>query len=246
MAGEAILIVGSAVASVCGKLLLFYVYDNLKHDLLLGDDALRTLNARIDYKKGLVWFDSQSLRFRRLPDDGDKLGVSAVVDGYRTSIPSVFGESIGDGRHVGVAMTIDMAGAHPIKQRPYRLPLTKRAVVDREIADMLDKGIIRPSHSPWASPITLVPKPDGSVRFCVDYRKLNAVTVGDCHPLPHIQDIFDALQGSSIFSTIDLRSGYWQIPMAESDIPKTAFVTHRCKVLYSSLSLLSVVASDDF
>ena len=227
LAGEAIPIVGSAVASVCGKLLLFYVYDNLKHDLLLGDDALRTLNARIDYKKGLVWFDSQSLRFRRLPDDGDKLCVSAVVDMYRKSIPSVFGESIGDGGHVGVAMTIDTAGAHPIKQRPYRLPLTKRAVVDREIADMLDKGIIRPSHSPWASPITLVPKPDGSVRFCVDYRKLNAVTVGDCHPLPHIQDIFDALQGSSIFSTIDLRSGYWQIPMAESDIPKTAFVTHR-------------------
>ena len=94
------------------KLLLFYGYDNLKHDLLLGDDALRILNARLDYKKGLVWFDSQSLRFRRLPDDGDKLCVSAVVDMYRKSIPSVFGESIGDGGHVGVAMTIDTAGAH--------------------------------------------------------------------------------------------------------------------------------------
>ena len=89
------------------------------------------------------------------------------------------------------------------------------------------KGVVRPSHSPWASPITLVPKPDGSIRFCVDYRKLNAVTVEDSHPLPLIQEIFDSLHGSTIFSTIDLRSGYWQLPMAEEDIPKTAFVTHR-------------------
>ena len=125
----------------------------------------------------------------------------------------VFGESIGDGKRVGVEMTIKTGDAHPIKQRPYRLPLTKRAVVEKEIDDMLNKGIIRPSYSPWASPITLVPKPDGSIRFCVDYRKLNAVTVEDSHPLPHIQDIFDALHGSSIFTTIELRSGYWQIPM---------------------------------
>ena len=186
LAGEGIPTAGSTVALICGKLLQFYVFKDLNHDILLGGDALETLNARIEYGKNLVWFDNQPLKFRRLPDGGDKLNMSAVVDTYRKTIPSVFGESIGDGEKVGVAMSIRTGDAHPIKQRPYRLLLTKRAVVDKEISDMLEKGIIRPSRSPWASPITLVPKPDGSVRFCVDYRKLNAVTVADSHPLPHI------------------------------------------------------------
>ena len=227
LAGEAIPIAGSTATLVCGKLLRFYVFDDLKHDILLGDDALQTLDARIEYGKNLVWLANEPIKFRRPTNSRDRLNISAVVDTYRKTIPSVFGESIGDGKRVGVEMTIKTGDAHPIKQRPYRLPLTKRAVVDKEIGDMLEKGIIRPSYSPWASPITLVPKPDGSVRFCGDYRKLNAVRVEDSHPLPHIQDIFDALHGSSVFTTIDLRSGYWQIPMAESDIPKTAFVTHR-------------------
>ena len=92
--------------------------------------------------------------------------------------------------------------------------------------EMLKDGIIRPSDSPWASPITLVPKKDGTTRFCVDYRKLNAITKKDSHPLPYIQDVFDQLAGAKIFSTLDLRSGYWQIPMDAESIPKTAFQCH--------------------
>ena len=91
---------------------------------------------------------------------------------------------------------------------------------------MLDEGIIRPSTSPWASPIHPVPKKGGDLRFCVDYRKLNSVTTKDSYPLPLIQDIFDQLEGASVFSTLDLTSGYWQIKVKESDIPKTAFVCH--------------------
>ena len=90
---------------------------------------------------------------------------------------------------------------------------------------MLDQGVIRPSHSPWASPIVLVRKKDGTFRFCIDYRKLNSVTIRDAHPLPRVDDLLEALNGSSIFSTLDLRQGYWQIKMHPDDKEKTAFVT---------------------
>ena len=103
------------------------------------------------------------------------------------------------------------------------MPLAKRYLVDEQIKEMMEAGIIQPSMSPWASPITLVPKKSGEMRFCVDYRKVNAVTVKDSYPLPLIQDIFDSMGGASIFSTLDLKSGYWQIPMHKEDIEKTAF-----------------------
>jgi hypothetical protein len=89
---------------------------------------------------------------------------------------------------------------------------------------MLRKGVIRPSSSPWASPITIVPQADGSTRFCVDYRRLNDATVK--YPLPLTEDIFDQLGGSTIFSTLGLKAGYWQLVMDEESIPKTAF---RCQ-----------------
>ena len=115
----------------------------------------------------------------------------------------------------------------PIRQHAYRAPLQKKRVINEQIQNMLDEGIIRPSTSPWASPIHLVPKKGGDLRFCVDYRKLNSVTIKDSYPLPLIQDIFDQLEGASVFSTLDLKSGYWQIKVKESDIPKTAFVCHK-------------------
>ena len=90
------------------------------------------------------------------------------------------------------------------------MPLTKRAVVDQMLREMLHDEIIRPSNFAYSSPILLVPKKDGDSRLCVDYRKLNAVTEQDAYPLPIIQDIFDLVGGSSINSTLDLKSSYWQ------------------------------------
>ena len=121
---------------------------------------------------------------------------------------------------------INTGSSPPIRQRAYRTPLAKREIVNREIDTMLRDKIIRPSSSPYASPITLVPKKDGTTRFCVDYRKLNQATIKDSHPLPLIQDIFDQLSGAKYFSTLDLKSGYWQIPVAKRDIKKTAFICH--------------------
>ena len=88
---------------------------------------------------------------------------------------------------------------------------------------MLDKDIIEPSSSPWSSPILLVTKNDDSICFCIDYRRLNAVTVKDVYPLPRIDGSLDALSGSKWFSTLDLVSGYWQAEIVESDRPKTDF-----------------------
>ncbi len=90
---------------------------------------------------------------------------------------------------------------------------------------MLDEGVIQRSTSPWSSPTVLVRKADGSVLFCIDYRKLNAVSVQDCYPLPRMEDCLESLGGAKYFSTMDLASGYWQIPVKEEDRPKTAFVT---------------------
>jgi hypothetical protein len=97
----------------------------------------------------------------------------------------------------------------------------------RQLADMLSKGLIRPSASPWGSPVLFVDKRDRPIRLCVDYRKLNEVMIKNKYPLPKIEDLFDQLNGARVFSKIDLRTEYHQLKVRESDIPKTIFTT-RC------------------
>ena len=113
----------------------------------------------------------------------------------------------------------------PLRQ-PYRRqnPAVRREEMT-QVQQMLSSNVIRPSNSPWASPVVMVRKKDGSLRFCVDFRQLNAATIKDAHPLPRIDDLLDALHGPKWFSTLDLKSGYWQVPIAEQDKEKTAFRT---------------------
>ena len=113
----------------------------------------------------------------------------------------------------------------PLRQ-PYRRqnPAVRREEMT-QVQQMLSSNVIRPSNSPWASPVVMVRKKDGSLRFCVDFRQLNAATIKDAHPLPRIDDLLDALHGAKRFSTLDLKSGYWQVPIAEQDKEKTAFRT---------------------
>ena len=120
---------------------------------------------------------------------------------------------------------IDTGNAVPIRQQPRRVPLPRRDSVRKLLDEMLAKGIISPSKSPWASPIVLVKKKDGSTRFCVDYRKVNTITRKDAYPLPRVDDTLDTLTGSVWFSTIDLKSGYWQVAVEPKDREKTAFCT---------------------
>ena len=129
------------------------------------------------------------------------------------------------GRTNLVQHTIHTGDHIPIKQKPRREPIGMQGVIQEEIKKMEEKGVIEPSNSPWASPVVLVRKKDGSVRFCIDYRKLNSVTSKDAYPLPRIDDNLDALRGARWFSTLDLASGYWQVEMAPEDREKTAFCT---------------------
>ena len=96
---------------------------------------------------------------------------------------------------------------------------------EKEVQSMLQRGVIEPGQSPWSSPVVLVKKKDGSLRFCVDYRKLNAVTKFDAYPLPRIEETFEALGGAKWFTTLDLISGYWQVGLTPKAKLKSAFCT---------------------
>jgi hypothetical protein len=120
---------------------------------------------------------------------------------------------------------IDTGDAQPISCVPYRVSAMERRIIIEKFADMLKQGIIRPSFSPWAAPVVLVKKKSGDFRFCIDFRRLNAVTKRDVYPLPRLDDVFDRLAGAKYFSSLDLMSGYWQVSVASADTCKTAFVT---------------------
>lgn len=131
------------------------------------------------------------------------------------------------GRTNKVKMAIDTGDHPPIKQRPYKIAFSQRPQVDKALDDMLEADIIRPSESPWSSPLVIIPKKDGTKRMCVDYRKLNNVTRKNSYPLPDISEMLSSFRNAKVFSTIDLKSGYWQVEMEEKDKEKTALVCHR-------------------
>ncbi|KAJ9544482.1 hypothetical protein OSB04_024189 [Centaurea solstitialis] len=125
-----------------------------------------------------------------------------------------------------VEFRIDLIpGAAPVAKAPYRLAPAEMRELSNQIQELLDKGFIQPSSSPWGAPVLFVKKKDGSLRMCIDYRELNKLTIKNRYPLPRIDDLFDQLQGASFFSKIDLRSGYHQVRVHEEDVPKTAFRT---------------------
>ncbi|GJU69738.1 putative reverse transcriptase domain-containing protein [Tanacetum coccineum] len=141
-----------------------------------------------------------------------------------------------------------MPGAAPVARAPYRLAPSEMKELSDQLKELSDKGFIRPSSSPWGAPVLFVKKKDGSFRMCIDYRELNKLTVKNRYPLPRIDDLFDQLQGSSVYSKIDLRSGYHQLRVREEDIPKTAFRTryghYEFQVMPFSLTNAPVVFMD--
>ena len=122
---------------------------------------------------------------------------------------------------------VDVQGAAPLKVSYHGIPRAKQQIADEQVDKMLEQGIIEPSDSPWAFPTVLVTKEDGSIRFCVDFRKFNFLSRKDSYPLPRIDETLNTLGGPEWFCTMDLASGYWQVNMEEADKPKTAFMTRK-------------------
>ena len=154
-------------------------------------------------------------------DDGIRVRVLALLRKYSAVCDGRLGTLKGTSHRIEIE-----PGAKPVYQQPYRCGIERRKAEDAEVQRMLKAGVIAPSTSEWASPVILVPKPDGSLRFCVDYRKLNSITVRDSYPMPRMDECIDSLGSATIFSTLDCNSGYWQLPVEERDQDKTTFTCH--------------------
>jgi hypothetical protein len=153
----------------------------------------------------------------------DSLKIIKVVSEF----PDVFSEDLlGMPPEQKVEFAIELfPGTAPISKRAYKVSGPELVELKKQIDELSEKGYIRPSTSPWAASVMFMEKKDGTRRMCIDYRALNEVTIKNKYPLPRIEDLFDQLRGGSVFSKIDLRSGYHQLRIRPSDIPKTAFIT---------------------
>uniref|UniRef100_A0A096M9Z4 ribonuclease H n=1 Tax=Poecilia formosa TaxID=48698 RepID=A0A096M9Z4_POEFO len=150
-------------------------------------------------------------------------GRAKQLAGLIGEFPCLFSDT--PGRTHLIEHDVDVGDAKPIKQRFYRVNLEKRKHLNAEVDYMLRTGIAEPSMSSWASPCILVPKPDNTLRFCSDFRKLNAVTKPDCSPLPRMDDCVDQVGSANFVSKFDLLKGYWQVPLTQRAREVSAFVT---------------------
>ena len=175
----------------------------------LSAEQIETLLTKIDFGEGTKeWTQEQKERARALLTKYSFLFAMDNLDLGKTDL---------------VKHHIELTNYTPIKNRYRRIPPQQYEEVRKHLKEMLDIGAIRCSNSPWASPVVLVRKKDGSLRFCIDLRKLNARTVKDAYSIPRIEDALDSLNGACIFTSLDLKSGYWQVELDEESIPLTAF-----------------------
>jgi hypothetical protein len=205
-------------------------------DIMLGTDWLSRHQAVIDIVARAIEIHSPTCGeiTLYLPNQGYTRSCAfALIESPVEKIlvvceyPDVFSDELpGMPPNKDIEFAIELQpGTAPMSKRPYRMPLAELAELKRQLQELLDKGFIRPSTSLWGCPTLFVKKKDESLRLCVDYRPLNAVTIKNKYLFPRIDVLFDQLVGAKVFSKIDLRSGYHQIKIRASDSPKTAFST---------------------
>lgn len=165
-------------------------------------------------------FDFLSSINKELPNN-DRAAVAELLKKYSECFAR---SKLELGRSKLVKHRIDTGNHPPIHQHPYKTAFKEREIIQEQIRDMLEAGVIEESNSPWASPVVMVRKKDGSWRFCVDYRRLNSVTVKDVYPLPRIDDALSCMEGAKYFTIMDMQAGYWQVVLDKEGRIKTAFV----------------------
>lgn len=206
------------------------IIPSVVHTLILGMDFINLFNLNVDFSS--FTYNSSAPKAANLCTVNSLHTVHDLSESQRTELAEVqklFQElSPSDrlGRTHLICHTIDTGNAKPISQRQYPLSPAMQKHLNKEIDEMLKLGIIRPSKSPWCSPLWLVEKHSGEYRICFDGRKLNEVTVSDQYPMPLIDNILNKLRDAKYLSSIDLKSAFFQIPLEESSRPKTAFAVY--------------------
>ncbi|RVW67114.1 Retrovirus-related Pol polyprotein from transposon 17.6 [Vitis vinifera] len=194
-------------------------------DVILGMDWLASYHASVDYFEKMVTFSipgQPKFSFEGKHVDRPLLGKHTHSKGVLMSFQRI---CLACHQRERWSYHRLVPGTGPMSKAPYRIAPVELKELKVQLQELLDKGFIRPSVSPWGAPVLFVKKKDGSRRLCIDYRELNKVTVRNKYPLPRIDDLFDQLQGACVFSKIDLQSGYHQLRVRGEDVPKTAFRT---------------------
>ena len=189
------------------------------------ESACVVIDSVEEDKEIVDWKEVQAVSEQEGPTIGE--GLSDEQSGELREMLKEFADVMQDepGRTNLIEHRIEVNGARPVRQAPYRIPYAYRELVQEEMKEMEEKGVIEKSSSEWASPIVLVGKKDGSMRLCVDFRRLNAVTQMDAYPMPRVDELIDKLGSACYITTLDLSRGYWQVPVPEESRPLTAFVT---------------------
>ncbi|UYV64131.1 K02A2.6-like, partial [Cordylochernes scorpioides] len=207
------------------KPVTLHVMKNFQYPLLIGLDVASLFNLLIDVKDKTIYTKFDGLQNPILVNHLEEIREHELKELLEHN-RNVFSQHAIDMGKVAIQHKIITKSEQPISLRPYRRPLKEYEEIAEQVKELLEHKLIRISDSPWAFPVVMVPKKDGNKRMCIDYRRLNEITLDDRQPLPHIQDMFDRLHGSRFFSTLDVAWGYWQIEMDPQSIQKTAFVTN--------------------
>jgi hypothetical protein len=204
-----------------------YIVDELTVPCILGVDGLKALRVVLNFHEESRQATLDGVQVASIEEasigpmsDAGKRELRKLLEEYQDLF-----QEVTPGAVKGVVHRITTIPHQPIVCKQKRVPLLDQQVIEEHVKKMLQDGVISPSHSPYRSSVVIADKKNGEKRFCVNFCRLNDVTVKNRHPLPRIDDLMDRTRGSKIFTVLDMSSAYWQVPLAREDRPKTAFST---------------------